>query len=103
QQMGTGMIGADGGAARMIDIELQRHAELERALLHGAEMHEEIAGLLLRLGDAEADALAGQDSDVADLTAGLAVERRLVQDDSAGLTGLQRVGLLAILDQSGDR
>ena len=53
QQMRRRVMGADRRAPRMIDLELQRRAELQRALLHRAEMHEEIAGLLLRVGDAE--------------------------------------------------
>ena len=55
-QMRRRVMGADRGAACVIDLELQRGAELQRALLHRAEMDEEIAGLLLRIGDAEFDA-----------------------------------------------
>ena len=42
-------------------------------------MHEQIAGLLLRIGDAKAHALARHHAGVADLAAGLAIERRLVE------------------------
>ena len=102
QQMRRRVMGADRGAPRVIDFELQRGAELQRALLHRAEMHEEIAGLLLRIGDAEFDALAGHHAGVADLAAGLRIERRLVQHDRAGLAGLEAVGFLAVLDQRRD-
>ncbi len=85
----------------MVDFELQRGADLQRALLHRADMHEQIAGLLLRVGDAELDALAGQHAGVADLAAGLRVERRLVQHDRAALAGLEAVGVLAVLHQRG--
>ena len=81
QQMRRGVMGADRGAPGVIDFERQRRAGLQRALLHRAEMHEEIAGLLLRVGDAEAHALAGHHAGVADLAAGLRVKRRLVQHD----------------------
>ena len=53
QQMRRRVIGADRAAPPVIDLELQRRAELQRALLDRAEMHEEIAGLLLGIGDAE--------------------------------------------------
>ena len=86
----------------MIDFELQRGAHLQRALLHRAEMHEQIAHLLLRVGDAELDALARQQAGVADLAAGLRIERRLVQHDRAALAGLEAVGVLAVLHQRGD-
>ena len=65
-------------------------------------MHEEIAGLLLGIGDAEAHALAGHHAGVADLAAGLRIKRRLVQDDRAGLAGLQAFDLVAVLHQRAD-
>ena len=86
----------------MIHLELQRGADLQRALLHGADMHEEIAGPLLGIGDAEPDALAGHHPGIADLAAGLRIERRLVQHDRAGLAGLEAVDILAVLDQRGN-
>ena len=84
QQMRRGMIGADRRAPGMIDLERQRRAGLQRALLDGAEMHKEIAGLLLGVGDAKPHALAGHHAGVADLAAGLRIKRRLVQHDGAG-------------------
>src|SRR5581483_10042747 len=65
-------------------------------------MHEQVAGSLLRIGDLEAHAVATHDAGVADLAAGLTVERRLVEDDSADLALAERSDLLALLDQSGD-
>ena len=88
QEMRRGMVGADGGAARVIDVERERRAGLERALLDRADVHEQVAGLLLGVGDAEAHAVGGHHAGVADLAAGLAVERRLVDDDRAALAGL---------------
>ena len=50
-------------------------------------MHEKIARLLLRIGHAEPHAVAADQPGVADLPAGLAVERRLVHHQRAGLAG----------------
>ena len=86
----------------MVDLELQGGADLQRALLHRALMHEEIAGPLLRIGDAELDALADHHAGVADLAAGLRIKRRLVENDRAGLAGLEAVGILAVLHQRGN-
>ncbi len=99
QKMRRGVMGADRRAPGMIDLEQQRGARLQRALLHRAEMHEEIAGLLLGVGDAEAHALPGHHAGVADLAAGLRVKRRLVQNDGAALAGLEAFDLLAVLHQ----
>ena len=85
----------------MIDVELQRSAELQGALLHRALMHPEIARLLLRVGDAEFDALAREQAGVADLAAGLRIERRLVQHDRAGIACLEALDFLAVLHQRG--
>ncbi len=86
----------------MIDIELQRGAGLQGALLHGAQMHEEIAGLFLGLGDADSHALAAHHAGVADLAAGFRIERRLVQDDRARLARLEALDLLAVFHQRTD-
>ncbi len=102
QQMRRRVIGADRCAPCVIDLERQRHARLQRALLDRAEMHEEIAGLLLRIGDAERDALAGHHAGVADLAAGLRIKRRLVQHDRAALAGLEAVDFLAVLAPARD-
>src|SRR5215218_3531147 len=65
-------------------------------------MHEEITGLLLRIGHAHLDARADQQTDIADLAAGLAVERRLVQYDRTTLAGLEAIDLDTVLDQRRD-
>ena len=100
QQMRRRVIGADRRAPRVIDLQQQRGAGLQGALLDGAEMHKEIAGLLLGIGDAEPHALAGHHAGVADLAAGLRIKRRLVQHDGAGLAGLEAVDFLAVLDDA---
>ena len=89
QQMGRRVVGADGRAALVIDDQLQRLVELQRAVLHRDVMDEEIAELLLGAGDAHPRALALHHAGIADLAAGFAVERRLVEDHEAGLAGLE--------------
>src|SRR5882757_7109842 len=66
-------------------------------------MYEQVAGPLLGIGDAESHALASQHAGVADLAAGLRVERRLVQHDRAALAGLEAVDLGTVFDQRGHR
>src|SRR5688572_32059779 len=93
------MILSYGTPTRMIDLERKRGAGLQRALLDRADVHEQVAPLLLSVGDTEAHAVASHHAGVADLAAGFAVERRLVDDDSAALAPAERGCLLAILDQ----
>ncbi len=69
QQMRRGVMRTDRRAPRMIHFQRQRGARLQRAQFDGAEMHEQIAGLLLRIGDPELDALADHHAGVADLAA----------------------------------
>ena len=75
------------GAARVVDGKFERLADLEGALLDDDVVHEEVAELLLRVGDAHAHAARRHGAGVADLAAGFAVERRLVEDDEAALAG----------------
>ncbi len=100
QQMRRRVIGADRRTPDMIDFEQQCRTRLQRALFHRADMHEEIAGLLLGVGDTKPHAFAGHHAGIADLAAGLRIERRLVQNDGAGLAGLEAFDLLAVLHES---
>ena len=75
------MVGAHRGRALAVDPQLDRVADRERALGHLAEVHEQIAQLLLGVGDGDLGAVGAEHPPVADLAAGLAVERRLVDDD----------------------
>ena len=102
QQVSGGVVGADGGAAGMVHVERERQAGLERAFLDHAGVDKNIAGLLLRVGDAEAHAIAGHHAGIADLAAGFAVERGLVQHNRAGIAGAERRDLLAVAHQRGD-
>ncbi len=65
-------------------------------------MNDEIAELLARVGDFRAEAGRGDFADVADLSAGLAVERRLVEDERAALAALQRLDLDPVLEDRAD-
>ena len=51
------MVGARRRAPRVVDLELDRVAGLELAAVDLAEMHEEVAELLLGVGNAEQAAL----------------------------------------------
>ncbi len=103
QKMRRRVVGADGRAAFAIDFQIDCLAVLEAAALDGAEVHEQPASLLLRVGDAEQRALGAlDDALVADLAAGLAIERRLVDDDRRLIARLQRLGFLAALHQRDD-
>ena len=99
QKMRRRMIGADRGAARVIDIERKRGAYFQRALFHRAGVDEHVAGLLLGIGDAKAHAVRGHNAGVADLPAQLAIERRLVDDDLPGLALLEFRHFLAVAHQ----
>ncbi len=96
QEMGGGMVLPDRRAPRVIDFEQQRVAELHRALFHLDHVHEQIAGLLLRIGDGKTHAFAPHLAGIADLAAALAVERRLVHHDRAAVAGLKRGNFLAV-------
>ena len=78
-----------GASSRVIDLERERRADRERAVLDHAGMDEQVARLLLGVGDLETKPLAEHEPGVADLAAGLAVERRLVKHDGAALPGLE--------------
>ena len=76
---------------RVVDRELDRHADPRAFPRRPILMDDEVAELLLRVGDRGADAGRRHLADVADLAAGLAVERRLVEDEPALLAGFQRL------------
>src|SRR6202046_368753 len=61
-------------------------------------MHDEVAEFLARVGHFGAKAGRGDFPDVADLAAGLAVERRLVEDQRPALARIERLDFNAILD-----
>ena len=96
QQMRRGMVGADRRAALMIDVEFDGIARLERSRFDLADVDEEVAEFLLRVGDAEQRTLRPTDhAAIADLAAALAIERRLVERSERLRRRLQRCRLPA--------
>ena len=102
QDMGRRMVGARRRARLMIDGELDREARTRGASDDGHVVNDEVAELLARVGDFGAKARRGDFADVADLPAGLAVERRLVEDERAALASLQRLDLDPVLEDRAD-
>ncbi len=102
QQMRRRMVFPDRAAAVMIDFERERGADLERAFLDDTDVHEHVAEVLLRVGDLEAHAIGRHHPGIADLAAGLAVERRLVEHDGAAVAFFQRIDFLAVAHERGD-
>src|SRR5579863_2556217 len=96
QQMSRGMIGADRGARRVIDLEFERRAERELALFDLDLVNDQVAKLLLCVENARLDVRAEHETDIADLTARLAIEGRLIEDRPAALALRQRLRLGAV-------
>ena len=86
----------------MIDLKRERSPRLHGALLDGADMRIDVAGIFLRVGHSEANAVRDHDTGIADLPAGFAVERRLIEDDDADLALFQRADFLAIAQNGSD-
>ena len=102
-EVGRGVVGADGRAPVVVDDQFARLAGLEAAHRDFTDVHEDIAEVLLGVGDGEDGAAFAADlAPVADLAAALAVERRLVEDDRAGLAFFEPGGLRAVGDEGGD-
>ena len=72
---------ADASPARVIDRRDYRVVDPDRAGFDNAQMDEQIAQFLLRIGDADAEIVARDSASVANLTAALGIKRGLVQDD----------------------
>src|SRR3974377_866556 len=87
--MRGGMVLPDRGAARVVDLEQQRITDPDRALLDLDGMHEQVAGFLLRVDNGCVRSVAPHLASVADLTARLAMERRLVHYDGTALAFLE--------------
>ena len=83
QQMRRRVVLADARAPRVVDLERQGGTGLEDALLDSPDVGEHVAGLLQGVGNAKPDAVRAQHPGIADLAAGFAVERRLVEHDRA--------------------
>src|SRR5271170_3436090 len=90
------MVLADRATPLVIDLKRQRFAGFQRTFLDCANMHEDVAGVLLGVGHLEAHTLARHRSDIADLAAGFAVEWCLVENDGAALALLERGDFFAV-------
>src|SRR6516164_11577033 len=93
------MVLPDGAAARMIDLKRERHADCELALLDHDVMDEHVGDLLVGVGHAGESALGAHAPGIADLAAGLGIERRLIENDRAALARLERGRLLAVAQE----
>ena len=102
QEMRGRMVGADGGAPRGVHVQLNRVARFERSCLDDALMHNQVTQLFLRVGHAQACRTRLYHTRVTHLAAGLAIERRLVDDDAATFAKRQRSNFLAALHQRSD-
>src|SRR5262249_25025937 len=96
------MIFADRATPGMVDLKRQRRAWLDRALFDGTDMGVEVVGIFLRVGDLEANAIGAHHSGVADLAAGFAIERGLIENDDAALALFQRIDFLAVAQDGGN-
>ena len=87
----------------MVDFEFDGVTGFEASSFDLADMDEQIAEFLLRIGDAEDRAFRPfDDAGVADLAAAFAIERRLVQNERAFLAGLEVCHLFAAGDERRD-
>ncbi len=81
QQMRRRVVGADVGAPDMIHFGQHRRTGRDLAFGYAADMDEQVAQLLLRIGDVDAEAGAADGAGIAHLPAALGIERRLVEHD----------------------
>ncbi len=97
QQMRGGVMRADRATPRVIDRGDDGDAGRRDAGLDAAEMHEQVAQLLLRIGDRDHQTIGtGDHAGIADLAAAFAVERGLVQHDGDIGAGRGRFGRGAV-------
>ena len=85
----------------MIDLKRECGTLFQRAFFDRADMGEHVAGIFLRIGDLKAHAVRLQDSGIADLAAGFAIERCLIEHDGATLALFQRGNFLTVAHQRG--
>ena len=101
QQMRRRVIGLDGLAARGIHLRGKLVADLDETAADLAQMRVDGAALL-RVRHRELRAHVAELTRIADLAAGLRVERRAIEDDFALLAGVQHLDFLAVLEQRDD-
>ena len=66
-------------------------------------MNKQIAEFLLGIVDTEENAACAHDAGVADLAAGFAIERRLIEDDGSGFAHAENRDFLTVLEDRGDK
>src|ERR1700722_12476831 len=93
------MVRSGRRARGVIHLQLERRADSKLSLLDLDLVGYEIAELLLDVQDARAHAGTDHHTDIADLSAGLAVERRLIENGDALLALAQRCDLAAAQDE----
>src|SRR5690606_22859326 len=101
QQVGRGVVTADLLATLGIDAGVDGLADADEALLDGAAMDVEVRRGLAGIVHAESAGRGVEITGVADLAAGLAVERPAVEDDLALLASLGALGR-AVRAEDGD-
>ena len=101
EQVGRRMVGADRAPAQVVDHQLGALPQLDPALHDLGHMQED-AGHLLGVRHLGLAGFGADEAGVADLAAGLGVERRLVDDDLHLGTGFGRIDPRAIAYQRPD-
>ena len=99
QQVGGAVVEHDLAAPRRVHRAGDHIPAAQDAGLQAADVAEELAGQLLRVGHREARVQPVQLAGIADLAARLAVERRAVEDDDGVLPGFDRFDRPALVQQ----
>ena len=103
RKMGGGMVGTRGRTTPVIDDQFYGIAGFEGAGFDAADMDEHIAQFFLCVRDAEQPTLGTlDDALVADLSAGLAIKRRLIEHNRGFFAGFEALHLLAVLENGAD-
>src|ERR1700724_1920115 len=102
QKMGRRMIGTHRLPAFVIDNKLKGKPEAHFAFFDQSFVNKQIAEFLLGIVDTEANTACTHDASVANLAAGFAIERRLIEDDGPGFAGAKNCDFLTVLADRGD-
>src|SRR6202047_2558215 len=97
------MIGTYRLPSFVIDNQLKGKPEAHFAFFDQSFVNKQIAEFLLGIVDTEANAACTHDAGVADLAAGFAIERRLIEDDGPGFARAENRALLTVLEDRGDK
>src|ERR1700724_1751720 len=97
------MIGTYRLPSFVIDNQLKGKPEAHLAFFDQSFVNNQIAEFLLGIVDTEANAARTHDASVADLAAGFAIERCLIEDDGSGLARAENRDFLTVLEDRGDK